>query len=47
MGIDNKNSHSAPATFELIGRNVSSGVYFFQLKTSMGIQEMRKMLLLR
>jgi hypothetical protein len=104
-GIDNKNSHSAPATFELmgnypnpfnastsirytlpenahieiaiyniqgqlvrtllngeessgthivvwdgrdnIGRNVSSGVYFFQLKTSMGIQEMRKMLLLR
>ncbi|HPC35453.1 MAG TPA: FlgD immunoglobulin-like domain containing protein [Candidatus Marinimicrobia bacterium] len=103
--IDNKNPHSAPATFELmgnypnpfnastcikytlpenaqveiaiyniqgqlvrtlsrgeepsgthivvwdgkdnIGKNVSSGVYLFRLKTPAGIQEMRKMLLLR
>jgi len=30
-----------------IGKNVSSGVYFFQLKTPTGILEIRKMLLLR
>ncbi|HPY00944.1 MAG TPA: FlgD immunoglobulin-like domain containing protein, partial [Candidatus Marinimicrobia bacterium] len=30
-----------------IGKNVSSGVYFFQLKTPTGVQEIRKMLLLR
>jgi hypothetical protein len=29
------------------GRNVGSGVYFYQLKASSGIQETRKMLILR